>query len=183
MLPLVGDVEIDCGLVAYFKVPCPRNSASWPLISRSGSRKLPRFHPCLKKEGQDSPRKRALDKQCQHHSGKALRRYSPLSQTSPYGSLHLHLAGDAHPSEFLVNKHLPALKAGNPEDRTWNFDCPAAAKMFDTASVSLKLSGTTMYQTRHSGTSADRRHDFSTLQKNENEDDNAALSRYRSETS
>ena len=29
-----------------------------------------------------------------------------------------------------VNKLLPALKAGNPEDKIWNFDSPTAAKLF-----------------------------------------------------
>ena len=33
----------------------------------------------------------------------------------------------------LVNKLLPALKAGNPKEKTWNFDYPGAAKMFNTA--------------------------------------------------
>ena len=48
-----------------------------------------------------------------------------------------------------VNKLLPALKAGNPEEKFYNFDYPAAAKMFKTATDTVGLSGMAMYQTRH----------------------------------
>ena len=55
-----------------------------------------------------------------------------------------------------VNKPLPALKAGNPAEKLWNFDNPAAANMFKTATDTLGLSGLTMYRTRHSGADIDR---------------------------
>ena len=63
-----------------------------------------------------------------------------------------------------VNKLLPALKAGNLEDKIWNFVGPAAAKKLKTATDTLGLSGMTMYQTRHSGASIDRVRGFRTLQ-------------------
>ena len=62
-----------------------------------------------------------------------------------------------------VNKLLPQLKAVNPVERIWNFDHPAAAKMFNTATDYLELSGMTMCQTRHSGASIDRVRGFRTL--------------------
>ena len=49
-----------------------------------------------------------------------------------------------------VNTLLHQLNFGNPEEWIWNFDYPAAANMFKTATDSLGLSGMTMYQTRHS---------------------------------
>ena len=57
-----------------------------------------------------------------------------------------------------VNKLLPALiKAGNLEEKIWNFDYPAAAKVFKTATDTLGLSGI-------SGASIDRVRCFRTLQ-------------------
>ena len=47
-----------------------------------------------------------------------------------------------------TNQVLPALKAGNPEEKIWNFDYPAAATLFKTATNALKFSGLTMYQTQ-----------------------------------
>ena len=63
-----------------------------------------------------------------------------------------------------VNKVLPRLKEGNPEERICSFDYPAAAKMLKTATDSLEVSGKTMYQTRHSGASIDRVRGLRTLQ-------------------
>ena len=54
-----------------------------------------------------------------------------------------------------VNKLL-WLQAVNREERGWNFDYRAAAKMLKTASDSLELSGMTMYETLHSGASVGR---------------------------
>ena len=56
----------------------------------------------------------------------------------------------------LVNKFLPALKARSPMDKIWNFDYPAAAMLFTTATDALGLSAVAMYQTRHRGSSNDR---------------------------
>ena len=75
------------------------------------------------------------DKPCQHLSGKALRRWV-LTLVKPLRMAVFILILPVtymRPSAFLVNKLLPALKAGNPEEKIWNFDYPAAAKMFDTA--------------------------------------------------
>ena len=47
-----------------------------------------------------------------------------------------------------TNQVLPALKAGNPEEKIWNFDYPAAATLFKTATDALRFSGLTMYQTQ-----------------------------------
>ena len=57
----------------------------------------------------------------------------------------------------------PALKAGKPESKMRNFDHPAAAKMFKTATGTVELSSMTMCQTRHSGASIDRVRGFRTL--------------------
>ena len=51
---------------------------------------------------------------------------------------------------------LAEFKAANPEEKIWNFDYFAAAKMFKTATDILALSSTTLYHTRHSGASFDR---------------------------
>ena len=55
------------------------------------------------------------------------------------------------------NKLLPALKAGNPEEKIGNFDYIAAVKMF-------KTNGMTMDQAGHSGASIDRVRGFRNLQ-------------------
>ena len=73
-VPLVEDVEFDGALVAYsndcFVQGVQHHHGSqllaammdrWPSFSRFGSRKLPRFHRCLK--GGDSSHLRALDEQ------------------------------------------------------------------------------------------------------------------------
>ena len=57
----------------------------------------------------------------------------------------------------LVNKLLPAVKAGSSEEKIWFFDYPAAANMFKSASDTLGLVGMTMHQTCHNGASIDRR--------------------------
>ena len=48
--------------------------------------------------------------------------------------------------------------------KIWNFDYPAAAKIFMSATDALGLNGMTMYQTRHSGASIDRVRGFRSLQ-------------------
>ena len=45
----------------------------------------------------------------------------------------------------MGNKLLPALKAGNLEDKIWNFDYPAAAILFSTATDALGLGNMTLY--------------------------------------
>ena len=68
-----------------------------------------------------------------------------------------------------VNKLLTRLQAGNPGKRIWKFDYPAAAQVFITATVTLGIRGTTMYQARHSGTSADQVRGFRAFMKFKNE--------------
>ena len=109
-LPLVEDVEIDGALVAYsndcfaqgvqhhhfFAASCCRDgllAVNQPLF---GSRKHPRFHRCLKGWRQLTP--------CVHSTSSAstcLGRHCKTtrpSQSSSYGSVHLHLAGNVHAS-------------------------------------------------------------------------------------
>ena len=164
----------------------------WPLFSRSGSRKLPRIHRCLKIWPQLT---QARARQCGHQSEEALRQHSLFSNIShafvrisdnerkgsrPTARATSLMLVDRNPrwvGLHWVNKLLPALKAGNPEEKIWIFVYTAAAKMFDSATVSPGFNGMTMYQTRHSGASIDRVRDFSTLLKAQNEVDGTTLCR------
>ena len=181
----------------------------WPSFSRFGSRKLPRFHRCLKKRMATAHAGAYPSSAACTCLGRHCITTHPF-QSASHGSFHSHLFGDLHASvrasgiecptagaispllvvrdrsfrnwsvhqdrglrvvgphgtalASWVNKLLPRLKAVDPEERIWNFDQPAAAKMFNTATGSLGLSGRTMYQTRPSGASIDRVRGFRTLQ-------------------
>ena len=67
-----------------------------------------------------------------------------------------------------VNKLFRRLKCGNLEERIWNFDNPAAANVFKTATNSVGLGDVTVYQTRHSGAGIDPVRGFRTLQEVQN---------------
>ena len=62
-----------------------------------------------------------------------------------------------------VNKLLPWPKCGNLVVRIWNFDYPAAAKLFKTAAHAFGLNGITVHQTCHSGASVHQVRGFRTL--------------------
>ena len=92
---------------------------------------------------------------------------APLDATSPYGrsvtiTAFRNWSGHQGTSPRRVSPRWPnavlngqqalaPLKAGDPEERIWNFDNPAAVRMFKSATDSPGLSGVTMYQTSHSG--------------------------------
>ena len=133
------------------KKPLAAAMDHWLLFSFSGSRKLAIAEKVATAQAGAYPTSNASSILGRHHVT------THPSQTSTYGSVHSHLAGDVHVSV------LPALKAGNPEEQIWNFDYPAAAKMFDTVTGAFGLNGMTMYQSRRSGTSIDVLRYLSTL--------------------
>ena len=101
VLRLVGDVEIDDALVAYSNgcsaLGFVHHHGSqllaavmdrWPSFSRSGSRRLLRFHQCLKEW-----RQLTLARTQQAVPASA---WEGIAQRSPFGSVHPRRPGDVH---------------------------------------------------------------------------------------